>query len=179
VADPVQPGVTATLEALAATALVSPDDLHVAFLHEEEDKRTSLSPEHEVLREIEGIDGEVEVEILYDPRPDYGLICPVLEWKWDHGLRCEVGGAALILRSELPLELEGDGRGASGVVRVKAGERKYLSLTYSREAPAGLPLLVKPLARGSSERLAGGASGQAVVHTRDPTATPSCAVLWH
>jgi GH15 family glucan-1,4-alpha-glucosidase len=119
----------------------------------EEDKRAYLTPEHEVLREIEGIDGEVEVEILYDPRPDYGLIRPVLEWKWDHGLRCEVGGAALILRSELPLEPKGDGRGASGVVRVKAGERMYLSLTYSREAPA----VIAPLgeaARGRIERTA-------------------------
>jgi GH15 family glucan-1,4-alpha-glucosidase len=41
-----------------------------------------------------------------------------------------------MLRSELPLELEGDGRGASGAVRIRTGERKYLSLTYSREAPA-------------------------------------------
>src|SRR3712207_6835307 len=119
----------------------------------EEDKRAYLTPEHEVLREIEGIDGEVEVEILYDPRPDYGLIRPVLEWKWDRGLRCEVGGAALILRSELPLEPKGDGRGASGVVRVQAGERMYLSLTYSREAPA----VIAPLgeaARGRIERTA-------------------------
>src|ERR687890_479872 len=45
----------------------------------EEDKRRSLTPEHEVLREVEGLDGEVEVEILYDPRPDYGQIRPVLE----------------------------------------------------------------------------------------------------
>jgi hypothetical protein len=36
----------------------------------EEDKRASLTPEHEVLREVEGLDGEVEVEIFYDPRPN-------------------------------------------------------------------------------------------------------------
>jgi GH15 family glucan-1,4-alpha-glucosidase len=61
----------------------------------EEDKRASLTPEHEVLREIEGIGGEVEVEILYDPRPDYGLRRPVLERQWDHGLRCDVGSSPL------------------------------------------------------------------------------------
>ncbi len=61
----------------------------------EEDKRASLTPEHEVLREIEGIGGEVEVEILYDPRPDYGLRRPVLERQWDHGLRCDVGSSLL------------------------------------------------------------------------------------
>jgi GH15 family glucan-1,4-alpha-glucosidase len=115
----------------------------------EEDKRASLTPEHEVLREIEGIDGEVEVEVLYDPCPDYGLTRPVLERQWDHGLRCEVGGAALILRSEPPLELEDDGRGASGAVRIWTGERKYLSLTYSREAPA----VIAPLGEAARERI--------------------------
>jgi GH15 family glucan-1,4-alpha-glucosidase len=115
----------------------------------EEDKRASLTPEHEVLREIEGIDGEVEVEVLYDPRPDYGLTRPVLERQWDHGLRCTVGGAALILRSEPPLELEYDGRGASGSLGIRTGERKYLSLTYSREAPA----VIAPLGEAARERI--------------------------
>jgi GH15 family glucan-1,4-alpha-glucosidase len=115
----------------------------------EEDKRASLTPEHEVIREIEGIDGEVEVEVLYDPRPDYGLTHPVLERQWDHSLRCEVGGAALILRSELPLELKSDSRGASGAFRIRIGERKYLSLTYSREAPA----VIAPLGEAARERI--------------------------
>ena len=115
----------------------------------EEDKRASLTPEHEVLRELEGFDGEVEVEILYDPRPDYGLTRPVLERQWDQSLRCEVGGAVLILRSELALEPKSDGRGAGGVIRIQAGERKYLSLTYSREAPA----VIAPLGEAARERI--------------------------
>ena len=45
----------------------------------EGDKRAHLTPEHEVLRELEGLEGEVEVEIVYDPRPDYGRIRPLLE----------------------------------------------------------------------------------------------------
>src|SRR5918994_862475 len=121
----------------------------VMSVSSEEDKRASLTPEHEVLREIEGIDGVVEVEVLYDPRPDYGLTRPVLERQWDHGLRCEVGGAALILRSVPPLELEDDGRGASGAFRIRTGERKYLSLTYSREAPA----VIAPLGEAARERI--------------------------
>ena len=55
----------------------------------EEDKRTSLTPEHEVLREIEGITGEIEIEIFYDPRPDYGRVRPLLEQRGEYGLRCE------------------------------------------------------------------------------------------
>ena len=55
----------------------------------EEDKRAYLTPEHEVLRQLEGLEGEVEIEILYDPRPDYGRVRPLLEQRGPLGLRCE------------------------------------------------------------------------------------------
>ena len=117
----------------------------------EEQKRASLTPEHEVLREIEGTAGEVEVEILYDPRPDYGRIRPRLKDRGRHGIRCEANGALLMLRSELPLEFASDGRSAQGLVRIRAGERKYLSFNYSNEAPAVVPTLGEA-ARESLER---------------------------
>src|ERR687892_263763 len=117
----------------------------------EEDKRAHLTPEHEVLRELEGLEGEVEVEIHYDPRPDYGRVLPLLEQRGALGLRCEVDGASLTLRSELPLELTDGDRSARGTARIRSGERKYLSLTYSMEAPAVVPLLGEA-ARGRIER---------------------------
>jgi GH15 family glucan-1,4-alpha-glucosidase len=117
----------------------------------EENKRAHLTPEHEVLRELEGLEGEVEVEILYDPRPDYGRIRPLLGQRGALGLRCEVGGTSLTLRSELPLELTDGDPGARGVARIRSGEREYLSLTYSMEAPAVIPLLGEA-ARGRIER---------------------------
>src|SRR5919112_5806668 len=85
----------------------------------EEDKRAHLTPEHEVLRELEGLEGEVEVEVLYDPRPNYGRIRPLLEQRGALGLRCEVDGASLTLRSELPLELTDGARSARGVSRIR------------------------------------------------------------
>jgi GH15 family glucan-1,4-alpha-glucosidase len=117
----------------------------------EEDKRTYLTPEHEVLRELEGLEGEVEVEIVYDPRPDYGRARPLLEQRGALGLRCEVDGTSLTLRSELPLELTDGDRCARGAARIRRGEHKYLSLTYSAEAPAVVPLLGEA-ARGRIER---------------------------
>jgi GH15 family glucan-1,4-alpha-glucosidase len=117
----------------------------------EEDKRAHLTPEHEVLRELEGLEGEVEVEILYGPRPDYGRVRPLLEQRGPLGLRCEVDGASLTLHSELPLELIDGNRSARGTARIRSGERKYLSLTYSMEAPAVVPLLGEA-ARGRIER---------------------------
>jgi GH15 family glucan-1,4-alpha-glucosidase len=117
----------------------------------EEDKRAHLTPEHEVLRELEGLEGEVEVEILYDPRPDYGRVRPLLEQRGALGLQCEVDGTSLTLRSELPLELTDGDRCARGAARIRSGEHKYLSLTYSAEAPAVVPLLGEA-ARGRIER---------------------------
>src|SRR5215204_286269 len=117
----------------------------------EEDKRAHLTPEHEVLRELEGLEGEVEVEILYDPRPDYGRVRPLLEERGALGLRCEGDGTSLTLRSEIPLELTDSDRSAGGFARIRTGERKYLSLTYSMEAPAVVPLLGEA-ARGRIER---------------------------
>src|ERR671912_50806 len=60
----------------------------------EEDKRAYLTPEHEVLRQLEGLEGEVEIEILYEPRPDYGRVRPLLEQRGPLGLRCEVDGTS-------------------------------------------------------------------------------------
>jgi GH15 family glucan-1,4-alpha-glucosidase len=117
----------------------------------EEDKRAHLSPEHEVLRELEGLEGEVEVEVLYDPRPDYGRGRQRLEQRGAFGLWCEIDGEALVLRSELPLELTGGDHSARGVARIRSGERKCLSLTYSTEAPAVIPPLGE-VARGRIER---------------------------
>jgi GH15 family glucan-1,4-alpha-glucosidase len=115
----------------------------------EEDKRAHPTPEQEVLRELEGLEGEVEVEILYGPRPGYGRVRPRLEQREALGLWCEIDGAALVLCSELPLELTGGDGIARGVARIRSGERRCLSLTYSTEAPAVVP----PLGEVARERI--------------------------
>ncbi|MGH2559783.1 MAG: glycoside hydrolase family 15 protein, partial [Thermomicrobiales bacterium] len=57
--------------------------------------------------------------------------------------------AALVLRGDLPLDPAAAGRGARGVSRIRAGERGFLSLAYSAEAPAVIP----PLGGAARERL--------------------------
>jgi GH15 family glucan-1,4-alpha-glucosidase len=107
----------------------------------EEEKRAHLSPQHEVLRELGGLQGEIDLELLYEPRPGYGRSRPLLRQLGALGLGCEAGGSVLNLLSEVPLVLSDDRRSARGIVRLRAGERQYLSLTYSNEGPAVLPLL--------------------------------------
>ena len=119
----------------------------------EEDKRTYLAPQHEVLREVEGLSGVMELDILYEPRPEYGRRRAVLQPRGALGLWCEIGGAALALRSEIPLTLSPNRENARGFAQIRAGERKYLSLTYSDEGPSVIPLL-GPLAQSRCERSA-------------------------
>ena len=88
-----------------------------------------------MLREIEGLEGEVQIEVLYEPRPDYGRCRPRLEDRGALGLWTEAHHAALVLRSELEVSPTDDGQAARGVATVRAGERKYLSFTYAEEAP--------------------------------------------
>jgi GH15 family glucan-1,4-alpha-glucosidase len=107
----------------------------------EEDKRVALIPEHEVLREIEGLVGQVEVEVVYAPRPDYGRKHPVLTSRGAFGLWCEVTGGALALHTDLPLQVSPDCQNAYRVATIAAGERKHLSLVYNTDAPGVIPLL--------------------------------------
>ena len=107
----------------------------------EEVKRQSLTPEHEILREVEGRSGELEVEILYEPRPDYGRMRPSITRQGALGFRCETGGAVLHLQSELPLQVAPDGHSVRGVARIRAGACAYLSLVHSVEGPAVVPML--------------------------------------
>jgi GH15 family glucan-1,4-alpha-glucosidase len=94
-----------------------------------------------VLRELEGLSGEVMVDILYEPRPDYARNVPTIERRGALGLWCEIDGAACVLRSEVSLELADDGHSAHGRHRLRAGERVYVAFAYSQEGPALVPLL--------------------------------------
>jgi GH15 family glucan-1,4-alpha-glucosidase len=108
----------------------------------EAEKRASPLPDHLILRELEGLAGEVAVEILYEPRPDYARRSPSIEQRGTLGLWCEIGdGAICVLRSEVPLVVAADGRSARGTHPLRAGERVSLAFAYGREGPALLPLL--------------------------------------
>ena len=107
----------------------------------EEAKRRVLTADHEVLRQIRGLEGQVELEITYEPRPHYGKPGPELRHHGGMGLWGEAQGGAISLLSDMPLELAPDSRSAHGLYTVHAGEARYLSFTYNREAPAVVPAL--------------------------------------
>ncbi|HEY3450408.1 MAG TPA: glycoside hydrolase family 15 protein [Myxococcales bacterium] len=99
-----------------------------------------LQPERELARAVECLGGEVDLEIGYDPRPGYAQRAQELEDGGPLGWRTPAGPGLLVLRSSVPLERAPRG-GLAARRRLKAGERLELSLSFSHEAPAVLPLL--------------------------------------
>jgi GH15 family glucan-1,4-alpha-glucosidase len=118
----------------------------------EHERRGELEPDHEVLRLVECLAGEVEVEVACDPRPGFGLGSPHPRDRRSLGFSWQFGSQALALRSELPLAAGGaDGRpGVSGRAVLRAGERRFVSLA----AVAGAPAVFLPLGEAAAARLA-------------------------
>jgi GH15 family glucan-1,4-alpha-glucosidase len=106
----------------------------------EADKRRALGPGHEVLRMLEGLAGEVEVEVVCDPRFDYGAATPRLVDRKALGIWWTRGTEALALRSDVPLTSEATQPGVRGRATLGAGVRRFVALTYAHGEPAVLPL---------------------------------------
>ncbi len=105
----------------------------------EEEKAALLVPEHELLRVVECEQGEVDVAMTFAPRPSYGRGRVRLRDAGKLGLRVETREGLLTLRTDLPLTLHGEE--ARARARLRAGDVRCASLTYTQEWPAVLPPL--------------------------------------
>src|ERR671931_251519 len=84
---------------------------------------------HELLRSVEGISGEVELRLELAPRPQYGLIMPLVRLE-DGGART-FGAGRLGIRSAVPLEVEDSTMSAT----FKVGEGEQLGFSMRWEPP--------------------------------------------
>lgn len=116
----------------------------------EQDKRNNLWADHQLLRILECTQGEVEVDIACDPRPDYARVVPKLRDRGPLGFYYEHRGQALILRSDIPLSISEGYADVAGRTTLKTGERRYLSAVYAVGEPAFIP----PLGAEADGRLA-------------------------
>jgi GH15 family glucan-1,4-alpha-glucosidase len=102
-------------------------------------KRNHLMPEHELIRRVECTLGEIEIEMLFRPRANYGRDSVRIRDCGRLGFRFDVGRGAFFLRSSAPMTNADDN--AHLRVRLKQGEHLDFSLSYSQTAPATLPAL--------------------------------------
>ncbi len=104
-----------------------------------------MSGRCDVVRIIEGVEGEVPLEMLLDVRFGYGADTPFIE-KMGDGMCFLSGPDALILRT--PMALEQSGRRVSAYFRVKKGDRIPMQLTWfaSHEVPPAVADVEQALA---------------------------------
>ena len=83
---------------------------------------------HVLVRKVSCIEGEVEVEVEYAPRPEYGLIFPILT-QVEGGISARGGAEVLVL--SCPVAMNIDGADAKVVVTVKKGESISFALAHA------------------------------------------------
>ncbi len=86
---------------------------------------------HVLLRRVEGIEGEVEVEMEFSPRLEYALTVPRV-WATEAGAMARGGPAELHLQADRPLVVGGSG--ATARFALRAGEATGFALGYARAA---------------------------------------------
>src|SRR5262249_31116290 len=89
----------------------------------------ALEPDRdEMIRVIEGLEGQVPVEVQIDPRFGYGSEKPFIR-RMDDGVKMIARPDALFVRSSVPLEAIHQG-GVGASLNLKASERATFSLSW-------------------------------------------------
>ena len=87
-----------------------------------------------LVRHVEVLQGEVEVDLEFAPRPAYGLVRPHLR-RTDGGIMLRTGPVTLALTSSIPLQV--DGATAAAQTRMTAGESASFALEFRATYSAG------------------------------------------
>ena len=97
-------------------------------------------PEHEILRVVECDSGQIDLEMLFEPRPGYGLASVRTVDAGKLGVRMQTPSGLLVLRTDLPLSTAEHGP-IRGRATLRAGEARHFSLTLAEQWQAVLPPL--------------------------------------
>ena len=111
---------------------------------------TILTPDFELTRTIECVEGEVDVRCEFVPRPDFGRRRARLHAVGARGLRADARRTDLLLLSELPLEVRrADGAAVAGA-RLARGDVRRVGLGFTRDGPSVWPSVGDTAARRSA-----------------------------
>jgi GH15 family glucan-1,4-alpha-glucosidase len=102
----------------------------------EVEKRRELLPDHEILRKVECCSGEVDVNVIFDPRPDYARTIPRIYAHPTFGYYFEHRSQLAALRTDVRLRPIDDAPGLTGRMTLHAGEKRYFSMTFTHGYPA-------------------------------------------
>ena len=100
----------------------------------EAERRGTLRPLRQILRIIEGVRGEVPMQLHFVPRPRFGTIAPTLQRVHEQVVLGDWGAKLLHLRSDLPLPLLPDRVETTFVSHPQ--ERHYFALGFDEHTPA-------------------------------------------
>ena len=108
-----------------------------------------LYPQHELLRRVECVTGAADVEVSFEPRPDYGRVRPRYARRGKLGWQlvgCPYGAT---LMSGIDLEHDRAAGRLRGVAKLSAGDVRWLSFAYDENEVSVIP----PLGEHAEERL--------------------------
>jgi GH15 family glucan-1,4-alpha-glucosidase len=129
-------GESAVLETTFRTTTGTATLTDLMTVTQERDEADELWPDHELLRRIVCTEGTVDIDVLFDPRPNYARATPWFR-EQAFGLVCANRNQVFALQSERPIRLQSANRGpAHGHATLTRGESWALSLTYCEQVPA-------------------------------------------
>jgi GH15 family glucan-1,4-alpha-glucosidase len=96
-----------------------------------------MVPDHEILRRLSCVDGEMEIEIELAPRANYGETTPPIRDCGKLGIRIDNGHGVYWLRGDVAFQITNSSILARATVR--AGDTLTFSFSYTENAPAVLP----------------------------------------
>jgi GH15 family glucan-1,4-alpha-glucosidase len=105
----------------------------------EENKRRSLWPEHELIRQVRCEGGGCELTVEFKPRLDYRRLAPKMNHAGQFGWRIDIGTSVFTLRGDVDLVRAQDGLCAR--FSLQAAEKVSFSFSFSSEAPGMIPPL--------------------------------------
>lgn len=112
-------------------------------------ERVGLLAQRELLRRVEAVGADVPLQIVFEPRPDYGSAPARLVSRGAMGWVCGWRDQLLLLRSEVPLAVNQEGRGLHAQMVLPAGQQRWLSLAHV----CGDAAVVMPLREAACARL--------------------------
>jgi GH15 family glucan-1,4-alpha-glucosidase len=108
----------------------------------------ALRPMRELLRIIEGIEGDVVLDIRCEPRPDYARKAARVKARGAVGFAFTWGDELILLQAEAPLELISE-QAVGAKLRITAGQRMRVSLSYAK----GDIGVIAPLGEAAEKRV--------------------------